>query len=243
MPPAFVHHGVEAPVEGHGLDGLFPPDLTGYHDGAEVSLPIALELVRAMLRAQGAWCRVELEDWFTVHVGWDQYVYVGSDQPCADAVARTRELGLFPEPLTASPYAAEADEAEVTEPADEHFWARVNAALASRHALLLEEGYVRNASRWHRITPERRRPRGSRRTRRSPACRRTRRNRRRTTLDALLIRMVVVPALMHLCGRANWWLPRRLDKALPNVSLEGPGDAPAITSPPVREPQPAGRAG
>lgn len=40
---------------------------------------------------------------FTVHVGWDQYVYVGSDQPCADAVARTRALGLFPEPLTASP--------------------------------------------------------------------------------------------------------------------------------------------
>ncbi|MEU3334646.1 MMPL family transporter [Streptomyces sp. NPDC006668] len=47
------------------------------------------------------------------------------------------------------------------------------------------------------------------------------------TLDALLIRMVVVPALMHLCGRANWWLPRRLDKALPNVSVEGPADEPA----------------
>ncbi|MGW1271817.1 RNA-binding protein [Streptomyces sp. NPDC002491] len=150
----FVQFGVEAPVEGHGLDGLFPPDLTGYHDGAEVSLPVALELVRAMLRDQGAWCRLEVGDLFTVHVGWDQYVYVGSDRPCADAVARTRELGLFPEPLTASPYAAEADEAEVTEPADEHFWTRVNAALASRHALLLEEGYVRNAARWHRITPE-----------------------------------------------------------------------------------------
>ncbi|MET7687886.1 MMPL family transporter [Streptomyces sp. NPDC005483] len=59
-------------------------------------------------------------------------------------------------------------------------------------------------------------------------------------LDALLIRMVVVPALMHLCGRANWWLPRRLDRALPRVSVEGPSDEPAAPRPPVREPQPAG---
>ncbi|WP_406352534.1 hypothetical protein [Streptomyces sp. NBC_01635] len=138
----FVHFGVEPPIEGHGLGGLFPPDLTGYHDGAEVSLPVALELVRAMLRDQGAWCRLEVGDVFTVHVGWDQYVYVGSDRPCAEAVARTRELGLFPEPLTASPYAAEFDEAEVTEPADEDFWTRVRALLASPQTLLLEETYV-----------------------------------------------------------------------------------------------------
>ncbi|MFD8968175.1 RNA-binding protein [Streptomyces sp. NPDC059568] len=150
----FAHFGVEPPVEGHGLGGLFPPDLTGYHDGAEVSLPVALELVRAMLRDQGAWCRLEVGDVFTVHVGWDQYVYVGSDRPCADAVARTRELGLFPEPLTASPYAAEVDEAEVIEPAGEDFWTRVRTALASRQTLLLEETYVRNAASWHRLTPE-----------------------------------------------------------------------------------------
>lgn len=99
----FVHFGVEPPVGGHGLGGLFPPDLAGYHDGAEVSLPVALELVRAMLRDQGAWCRLEAGDVFTVHVGWDQYVYVGSDRLCSDAVARTRELGLFPEPMTTSP--------------------------------------------------------------------------------------------------------------------------------------------
>ncbi|MEE1830500.1 RNA-binding protein [Streptomyces sp. SP17KL33] len=150
----FVHFGVEPPVEGHGLGGLFPPDLTGYHDGAEVSLPVALELVRAMLRDQGAWCRLEVGDVFSVHVGWDQYVYVGSDRLCADAVARTRELGLFAEPLTASPYAAEVDEAEVTEPADEDFWTRVRTTLAARKTLLLEESYLRNAARWHRLTPE-----------------------------------------------------------------------------------------
>ncbi|QCD60337.1 RNA-binding protein [Streptomyces hawaiiensis] len=150
----FIHFGVEPPVEGHGLGGLFPPDLTGYHDGAEVSLSVALELVRAMLRDQGAWCRLEAGDVFTVHVGWDQYVYVGSDRPCADAVARTRELGLFAEPLTALPYAAEIDEAEVIEPADKNFWTRVRTALASRQTLLLEETYVCNAARWHRLTQE-----------------------------------------------------------------------------------------
>jgi len=150
----FVHFGGEPPVPGHGLSGLFPPDLTGYHDGAEVSLPIALELVRAMLRDQGAWCRLEVGDAFTVHVGWDQYMYVGSDRPCAHAVTRTRELGLFPEPLTASPYAAEFDEPEVTEPADDGFWIRVRTTLASRQALLIEENYVCGAARWHRITQE-----------------------------------------------------------------------------------------
>ncbi|MFK0110892.1 MMPL family transporter [Streptomyces sp. NPDC091217] len=61
-------------------------------------------------------------------------------------------------------------------------------------------------------------------------------------LDALLIRMVVVPALMHLCGRANWWLPRGLDKALPRVSVEGPPDEPDRPRHPAREPQPAGLA-
>ncbi|MEU0677346.1 RNA-binding protein [Streptomyces sp. NPDC006172] len=150
----FVHFGVEPPVDGHGLGGLFPPDLTGYHDGAEISLPVALELVRAMLRDQGAWCRLEAGDVFTVHVGWDQYVYVGTDRLCADAVARTRELGLFPEPLAASPYAAEFEEPEVTEAADERFWVRVRTTLASRQTALLEEGYVRNAARWHRLTEE-----------------------------------------------------------------------------------------
>ncbi|MEU9081936.1 RNA-binding protein [Streptomyces sp. NPDC048357] len=147
-----VHFGVEPPVENRGLAGLFPPDLTGYHDGAEVSLAVALELVRAMLRDSGAWCRLEAEGVFTVHVGWDQYVYVGSDKPCADAVARTRALGLFPERLTGSPYAARDDEPAESRPADEAFWARVRATLAVRQALTLEEGYVGNASRWHRLT-------------------------------------------------------------------------------------------
>ncbi|MFF8712700.1 RNA-binding protein [Streptomyces sp. NPDC015184] len=147
----FVHFGAQPAVEGHGLGGIFPADLTGYHDGAEVSLEVALELIRVMLREQGAWCRLEAGDVFAVHVGWDQYVYVGSDRPCADAVARTRELGLFAEPLSASPYAAEP---EVTEAADEDFWATVRTELAARQALLLEETPILNATHWHRLTAE-----------------------------------------------------------------------------------------
>ncbi|MEV7279262.1 RNA-binding protein [Streptomyces sp. NPDC093111] len=150
----FVHFDLEPPAEGHGLGELFPPDLTGFHDGAEVSLPVALELVRVMLRDHGAWCRLETGDVFTVHVGWDQYVYVGSDWPCADAVTRTRELGLFPEPMPASPYAAQFDEPGVTKVADEAFWERVRTTLDSRQTALLEEAYVRNATRWHRLTTE-----------------------------------------------------------------------------------------
>ncbi|WP_405827896.1 RNA-binding protein [Streptomyces sp. NBC_01176] len=150
----FVHFGAEPPVEGHGLGLLFPPDLTGYHDGAEVSLPVALELVRAMLRDQGVWCRLEAGGTFTVHVGWDQYVYVGSDRPCTDAVARTWELGLFLEPMAASPYAAELEEPGNTQTADEDFWTHVQTELASRQALLLEETCVRGAARWHRLKAE-----------------------------------------------------------------------------------------
>jgi RND superfamily putative drug exporter len=41
-------------------------------------------------------------------------------------------------------------------------------------------------------------------------------------LDAFVLRTLLVPALMHLLGRANWWLPRRLDRALPRISIEPP---------------------
>ncbi|MWA14575.1 MMPL family transporter [Streptomyces sp. BA2] len=45
-------------------------------------------------------------------------------------------------------------------------------------------------------------------------------------VDATLIRVVVVPAVMRLLGTANWWLPAWLDRALPRVQLtEGPSPA------------------
>ncbi|MFE0463558.1 MMPL family transporter [Kitasatospora sp. NPDC058965] len=36
-------------------------------------------------------------------------------------------------------------------------------------------------------------------------------------LDATLVRMVLVPAIMELLGNVNWWLPRWLDPVLPRV--------------------------
>ncbi|MFI7675918.1 MMPL family transporter [Actinophytocola sp. NPDC049390] len=41
-------------------------------------------------------------------------------------------------------------------------------------------------------------------------------------VDALVLRCLVVPAVMRLFGTRAWWLPRWLDKALPNVALEPP---------------------
>lgn len=39
--------------------------------------------------------------------------------------------------------------------------------------------------------------------------------------DAFFIRMTLVPATMFLMGRATWWMPKWLDKILPNIDIEG----------------------
>jgi putative drug exporter of the RND superfamily len=39
--------------------------------------------------------------------------------------------------------------------------------------------------------------------------------------DAFVVRMLLVPAIMHLLGRSAWWLPRWLDRIVPNVDVEG----------------------
>ncbi|MFD9632375.1 MMPL family transporter [Streptomyces violascens] len=39
--------------------------------------------------------------------------------------------------------------------------------------------------------------------------------------DAFIVRMAIVPALLALLGKAAWWLPRWLDRLLPNVDVEG----------------------
>ncbi len=40
-------------------------------------------------------------------------------------------------------------------------------------------------------------------------------------VDAFIVRLTLVPALMTLMGRAAWWLPRWLDRALPALDVEG----------------------
>jgi RND superfamily putative drug exporter len=54
-------------------------------------------------------------------------------------------------------------------------------------------------------------------------------------LDATLVRMVLVPATMSLVGRANWWLPRWLDRILPHLDLDGGQPEPEAMA---DEPQP-----
>jgi RND superfamily putative drug exporter len=59
-------------------------------------------------------------------------------------------------------------------------------------------------------------------------------------IDATVVRMLLVPAVMQLLGRVNWWLPAWLDRILPRVKIEGADDHEApVEQPPVRELQPA----
>ncbi|WP_065572498.1 MMPL family transporter [Micrococcus luteus] len=40
-------------------------------------------------------------------------------------------------------------------------------------------------------------------------------------LDAFVVRLLLMPALMHLLGEKAWWLPRWLDRIMPDVDVEG----------------------
>lgn len=40
-------------------------------------------------------------------------------------------------------------------------------------------------------------------------------------VDAFIVRMTIVPAVMSLLGRSAWWIPKWLDRILPDVSIEG----------------------
>lgn len=40
-------------------------------------------------------------------------------------------------------------------------------------------------------------------------------------VDAFLVRMTIVPAIMTLLGKAAWWMPKWLEKRMPHISIEG----------------------
>lgn len=42
-------------------------------------------------------------------------------------------------------------------------------------------------------------------------------------VDAFIVRMTLVPAVLHLLGRSAWWLPRWIDQRLPTFDVEGEG--------------------
>ena len=51
-------------------------------------------------------------------------------------------------------------------------------------------------------------------------------------IDATIVRMLLVPATMELLGDRNWWIPKWLDKILPNIQIEGKQlDVAAIPAP------------
>jgi RND superfamily putative drug exporter len=39
-------------------------------------------------------------------------------------------------------------------------------------------------------------------------------------MDAFILRTVLVPSLMHFFGKANWWMPKWLDRIVPHVAVE-----------------------
>lgn len=41
-------------------------------------------------------------------------------------------------------------------------------------------------------------------------------------VDAFIVRLILVPALMYTFGKANWWMPHRIERRLPRLSIEGP---------------------
>nr|WP_237508683.1 MMPL family transporter [Streptomyces sp. SID8382] len=53
--------------------------------------------------------------------------------------------------------------------------------------------------------------------------------------DAFVVRMAIVPAVLALLGKSAWWLPRWLDRALPNVDVEGEGLRKQLESDPATE--------
>jgi len=64
-------------------------------------------------------------------------------------------------------------------------------------------------------------------------------------VDAFIVRMTLVPAAMSLLGRAAWWLPRLLDRLLPDLDIEGEKLRESLTAADTvedRVPEPAGKA-
>ena len=58
--------------------------------------------------------------------------------------------------------------------------------------------------------------------------------------DALVVRMTLVPAFLTLLGEKSWYIPRWLDKLLPNITIEPPHEAePVAVVPEQRTDQPA----
>ncbi|UGQ13275.1 hypothetical protein LO772_06560 [Yinghuangia sp. ASG 101] len=150
MKDGFFSFSVRAARNRQGLGGLFPYDLTGYHDGALVPLGTAMGLVRAMVLREGTWCRLIGDDGFFVHVGTRDDVYVGTATASERAVSHARALGLSVDRVDASPWDPALDHVDEHRPADAEFWTHVTQLTAEHGGILVEEQHIRNAYTWHR---------------------------------------------------------------------------------------------
>ncbi len=43
-------------------------------------------------------------------------------------------------------------------------------------------------------------------------------------VDATIVRLLLVPSTMELLGKANWWMPKWLDRILPRLDVDGPSE-------------------
>ena len=59
--------------------------------------------------------------------------------------------------------------------------------------------------------------------------------------DALIVRMTLVPSFLTLMGEKSWYIPRWLDRLLPNITIEPPHDGEGEATYAPERPAPAGR--
>ena len=52
--------------------------------------------------------------------------------------------------------------------------------------------------------------------------------------DALVVKMTLIPAFMTLMGEKSWYIPRWLDRILPNITIEPPTERPPAVAPTAR---------
>lgn len=143
--------GMPGPEPDPGIPAHFGVDGRGFHDGAQVPVEVALDLVRTMLREDGGpWCRLLAPGLAVVEIGYSMYLYVGLVDPVPAAIAQIRGSALFVETWPVSWFHGEPANDDPL-PAGEPFWTGM-AELARQHRrLLVQEQQAGNWVVWHDV--------------------------------------------------------------------------------------------
>lgn len=75
---------------------------TDLEEGQQLEIKEALRIVRLILR-EFVWCKLEFDNRFYVHIGWDYYMYVGTTLKDSEFVMSLKDSGLYAEHFE-SPY-------------------------------------------------------------------------------------------------------------------------------------------